>query len=262
MRDRLPLTVDGACPLVPARHRLEIPSAQVKSALLLAALNTPGITDRRSAADPRPSRADAASVRRRDRRATARAIALRGEAELQAAVARHPRRRLGRRLPRRRRSDRAGLGDPDRGRRRQPDPDRPLRHAARDGRRHRLREPTRAFAASRSPTWSSATARCAGIDVPAEIAPRMIDEYPDPCSSPPPSRAGRPAPRGLAELRLKESDRIAAMAPLGAREEGDGLAIAGTRRRAARRRLRRSTRGSTIASPWPSRWLASAAASR
>jgi 3-phosphoshikimate 1-carboxyvinyltransferase len=41
---RLPLTVRGLCPAVPRDHRMEVPSAQVKSALLLAALNIPGVT--------------------------------------------------------------------------------------------------------------------------------------------------------------------------------------------------------------------------
>jgi 3-phosphoshikimate 1-carboxyvinyltransferase len=40
----LPLTIRGLCPAVPREHRLEIASAQVKSALLLAGLNTPGRT--------------------------------------------------------------------------------------------------------------------------------------------------------------------------------------------------------------------------
>jgi 3-phosphoshikimate 1-carboxyvinyltransferase len=40
----LPLTIRGLCPAMPREHRLEIASAQVKSALLLAALNTPGRT--------------------------------------------------------------------------------------------------------------------------------------------------------------------------------------------------------------------------
>ncbi|MEM6467202.1 MAG: 3-phosphoshikimate 1-carboxyvinyltransferase [Pseudomonadota bacterium] len=49
-----------------------------------------------------------------------------------------------------------------------------------------------------------------GIDVPSEIAPRMIDEYPilavaAACA------AGTTIMRGVGELRVKESDRIAAM---------------------------------------------------
>jgi 3-phosphoshikimate 1-carboxyvinyltransferase len=40
----LPITVRGLCPAVPSSYRLPVASAQVKSALLLAGLNTPGIT--------------------------------------------------------------------------------------------------------------------------------------------------------------------------------------------------------------------------
>ena len=39
-----PLMLEGAHPAVPISHRLPMPSAQVKSAVLLAGLNTPGIT--------------------------------------------------------------------------------------------------------------------------------------------------------------------------------------------------------------------------
>ncbi|CAM3238605.1 3-phosphoshikimate 1-carboxyvinyltransferase [Sphingomonas antarctica] len=41
---RLPLMVRGLCPAVPIEYRLPVASAQVKSAVLLAGLNTPGIT--------------------------------------------------------------------------------------------------------------------------------------------------------------------------------------------------------------------------
>ncbi|HUD92777.1 3-phosphoshikimate 1-carboxyvinyltransferase [Sphingobium sp.] len=42
--ERLPLTMKGACPAVPLDYHLPVASAQVKSAILLAGLNTPGIT--------------------------------------------------------------------------------------------------------------------------------------------------------------------------------------------------------------------------
>ena len=53
--------------------------------------------------------------------------------------------------------------------------------------------------------------RLHGVEVPAERAPSMIDEYPilavaAACAE------GRTVMRGLAELRVKESDRLAAMA--------------------------------------------------
>ena len=41
---RLPLIVQGRCPAIPIEYRLPVASAQVKSAILLAALNIPGIT--------------------------------------------------------------------------------------------------------------------------------------------------------------------------------------------------------------------------
>src|SRR3546814_16389325 len=40
----LPLTMAGLCPAVPLRYVLPVASAQVKSAVLLAGLNTPGVT--------------------------------------------------------------------------------------------------------------------------------------------------------------------------------------------------------------------------
>ncbi len=40
----LPMTVTGAADLMPIEYRLPVPSAQVKSAVLLAGLNTPGET--------------------------------------------------------------------------------------------------------------------------------------------------------------------------------------------------------------------------
>ena len=42
--ERLPLTLNGARHAVPIAYRLPVPSAQVKSAVLLAGLNTPGAT--------------------------------------------------------------------------------------------------------------------------------------------------------------------------------------------------------------------------
>ncbi len=50
---RLPLMVRGASPAVPITYRLPVASAQVKSAILLAGLNTPGIT---TVIEPVPTR--------------------------------------------------------------------------------------------------------------------------------------------------------------------------------------------------------------
>src|SRR5690348_7079186 len=50
---RLPLAVSGAADPIPISYRLPVPSAQVKSAVLLAGLNTPGAT---TVVEPQPTR--------------------------------------------------------------------------------------------------------------------------------------------------------------------------------------------------------------
>jgi 3-phosphoshikimate 1-carboxyvinyltransferase len=75
----------------------------------------------------------------------------------------------------------------------------------------------------------------AGIDVPAERAPSMIDEFPILAVAAAYAR-GRTRMNGLAELRVKESDRLAAiaegLAACGAKVavEGDDLIVEGTGR--------------------------------
>ena len=49
----LPITMVGACKPLPLEHTLSVPSAQVKSALLFAGLNAPGVT---TIVEPQPSR--------------------------------------------------------------------------------------------------------------------------------------------------------------------------------------------------------------
>ncbi len=70
------------------------------------------------------------------------------------------------------------------------------------------------------------------VDVPAHIAPSMIDEYPIlaiACAC----ATGKSVMRGLSELRVKESDRLAAIIAglracgVDAREEGDDLIVYG-----------------------------------
>ena len=62
---RLPLMVRGLCPAVPIEYRLPVASAQVKSAVLLAGLNTPGIT---RVIEPVPTRDHSERMLRRVRR--------------------------------------------------------------------------------------------------------------------------------------------------------------------------------------------------
>jgi 3-phosphoshikimate 1-carboxyvinyltransferase len=72
-----------------------------------------------------------------------------------------------------------------------------------------------------------------GVDVPAERAPSMIDEYPILAVAAAFAR-GRTLMRGIGELRVKESDRIALMAAgleasgVVVEEEPEGMIVAGT----------------------------------
>ena len=84
---RLPLMVRGLCPAVPIEYTLPVASAQVKSAVLLAGLNTPGIT---RVIEPVPTRDHSERMLRRVRRdadgradaIAGRVISITGEAEL------------------------------------------------------------------------------------------------------------------------------------------------------------------------------------
>ncbi len=83
---RLPLTLRGASPAVPITYRLPVASAQVKSAVLLAGLNTPGIT---TVIEPVPTRDHSERMLRGfgaelwvEESGGERTIHLRGDAEL------------------------------------------------------------------------------------------------------------------------------------------------------------------------------------
>ncbi|HET8613578.1 MAG TPA: 3-phosphoshikimate 1-carboxyvinyltransferase, partial [Sphingomonas sp.] len=85
---RLPLMVRGICPAVPIAYRLPVASAQVKSAVLLAGLNTPGVT---RVIEPVPTRDHSermlrgfgADLQVETKADGTRIIALTGEAELE-----------------------------------------------------------------------------------------------------------------------------------------------------------------------------------
>jgi len=76
------------------------------------------------------------------------------------------------------------------------------------------------------------TSSLRGVEVPAERAPSMIDEYPV-LAVAAAFASGRSVMRGLAELRVKESDRLAAILDglracgVEARDEGDTLIVEG-----------------------------------
>jgi 3-phosphoshikimate 1-carboxyvinyltransferase len=77
-----------------------------------------------------------------------------------------------------------------------------------------------------------AASRLSGVEVPAERAPSMIDEYPILAVAAAFAR-GTTVMHGLAELRVKESNRLAAVVAglracgVDAREEGDSLIVEG-----------------------------------
>ena len=162
-RDRLPLIVRGSANLVPIEYALPVPSAQVKSAVLLAGLLTAGET---TVIETEATR-DHTERMLRYFGAEVRAEAIDGKTRITVtgdARASGPRRRgAGRSELGGVRCRRGGAGARlrrhHRRRARQSDAHRLLRGAARNGRRH-CRSPACARrAASRSPTFACATRR-------------------------------------------------------------------------------------------------------
>lgn len=228
----LPLTVRGACPAVPRRFRLDVASAQVKSALLLAGLNTPGITE---VVEPVATRDHTermlelfgADIDRREGR-----IRLRGEAALRP-------RRL--RIPGDPSSAAflivAALVVPGSEIRIEGVCINPMRIGLFEALRrmgaaiefHKVREVDGEPVADIEARHS----RLKGIDLPAEAVPAMIDEFPIFFVAAG-FAEGETRARGLGELRVKESDRIAAIAEgleaIGAEAvaDGDVLAVRGS----------------------------------
>ena len=210
----LPLTMTGCCPAVPIRYALPVASAQVKSAVLLAGLNTPGITSVVEAVATRDHsermlRGFGATVTVEDS-PEGRIIAITGEAELRpqhitvpgdissaafplVAVLIVPGSEV----------TIAGVGI-------NPTRDGLLRTLAAMGadltlvnRREVGGEPVADLIVRHS--------ALTGIEAPPEWAASMIDEYPILFVAAA-FASGRTVMRGLEELRVKESDRIAAMA--------------------------------------------------
>jgi 3-phosphoshikimate 1-carboxyvinyltransferase len=232
----LPLTERGLCPAVPITYRLPVASAQVKSAVLLAGLNAPGIT---TVIEPVPTRDHTERMLTGfgaelwiEWEAGERVIRIRGEADLKPQtivvpgdpssaaffivaalvvpgseivienVGLNPTRaglitvlrQMGGRIEER---DRREVGG-------EPVADLRVTHSA-----------------------------LKGIEVDPAIAPSMIDEFPALFVAASLAE-GRTTTSGLDELRVKESDRLAAMAAAltgaGAQvqEVEDGLIIDGT----------------------------------
>ena len=233
---RLPLAVTGAASPVPLEYRLPVPSAQVKSAVLLAGLNTPGAT---SVIEPQPTRDHTermlghfgAKIAVEPADGGARRITVEGWPELTAAPVAVP-------------------GDPS-------SAAFPLVAAlivpgsevtiagvglnpSRIGLLTSLREMGADIALLNERIEGGEPVAdlrgCAGAlkaaDIPPERAPSMIDEYPVLAAAAACAR-GTTVMRGLAELRVKESDRLAGIAEglqrcgVKVMVEGDTLSVTG-----------------------------------
>jgi 3-phosphoshikimate 1-carboxyvinyltransferase len=232
----LPLTVQGACPAIPIEYRLPVASAQVKSAVLLAGLNTPGIT---RVIEPVATRDHSERMLRGfgaelevEEVAGERVISIRGEAELSPQEIEVP-------------------GDPSSAAffivaaLIVPGSEVTIENVGlnptRAGLIHVLREMGASIeevnprTVGGEPVADLAVRHSLlkGIEVDPRIVPSMIDEFPVffVAAS---MAEGQTVTRDLQELRVKESDRLSTMAAAltgtGARvtEQEDGLVIEGT----------------------------------
>jgi len=233
---RLPLTMRGIVPAVPIEYRLPVASAQVKSAVLLAGLNAPGIT---RVIEPVPTR-DHSERMLRGFGATleveteadgTRIISLTGEAELRPQTLLVP-------------GDPSSAAFPIVAALITPGSEITVTNVGMNPTRTGIFRMLQAMGADLTVTnerdvggepVADLVARygpLTGIDVPPDIAPSMIDEFPIFFVAAAHAQ-GKTRTSGLDELRVKESDRLALMAHGLARigatveEQEDGLIIEG-----------------------------------
>lgn len=232
----LPLMLRGAAPAVPITYRLPVASAQVKSAVLLAGLNTPGIT---RVIEPVPTRdhtermlAGFGAQLEVGEEGGERVIAIHGEADLKPMDVTVP-------------------GDPSSAAffmvaaTLVPGSDLTILNVGMNPTRSGLVEVLRQMGADITEVGAREVggepvadlrvrhAALTGIDIDPALAPAMIDEFPVLFVAAA-LASGTTRTTGLEELRVKESDRLAAMAAAlqlaGARveEHADGLIIHGS----------------------------------
>src|SRR4051812_47113184 len=225
---RLPLAIRGAREAMPIEYRLPVASAQVKSAVLLAGLNAPGWT---RVEEPEPPRDHSERMLRHfgaqvvvDQLGPGRVASLKGQPELRAADVSVP-------------ADPSSAAFVLVAASIVPGSRVTIRNVALNPARTGLFETLREMGADLqvgnerteggepAGDLTVAYAGLHGVEVPAVRAPSMIDEYPvlavaAACAS------GVTRMHGLAELRVKESDRLSATASLlqvnGVRVEIDG----------------------------------------
>lgn len=234
---RLPVTVTGTAEPMPIEYRLPMASAQVKSAVLLAGLNTAGRT---TVIEPQPSRDHTELMLRHFGQPVdiepgedgARMVSVRGEGELLARDVRVPGDFSSAAYPlvaallvAGSRLTIAGVGV------------NPLRCGLLECLDEMGADITRTNGRQQAGEAVAdlvvAAGRLSGIDVPAQRAPSMIDEYPI-LAIAAASAEGPTWMHGLGELRVKESDRLAGivqgLSDCGVRVEqvGDSLCVHGT----------------------------------
>ena len=233
---RLPLAVTGAAAPLPLTYTLPVASAQVKSAILLAGLNTPGDT---TVIEPHATRdhtetmlrAMGAEISVVDHDDGSRHITLRGQPELRATDFTVP-------------GDPSSAAFPAVAALITEGSEIVLKNIGTNPLRFGLfetliemggdirQENARVIGGEPIADLRVRASTLRAIEVPAARAPSMIDEYPILAVAA--ARAeGRTVMRGLAELRVKESDRLTATArglrAIGTQveETADSLAVAG-----------------------------------
>jgi len=212
---RLPLTLTGATLPVAITYELPVASAQIKSAVLLAGLNTPGRT---TVIEPRPSRDHSermlkyfgADIKVEEITSGGRRITLTGEAELGGQNVTVP-------------GDISSAAFPIVAALITPNSDIIIKNVGINPLRSGLIETLvdmgadlklknrRAVAGEPVADIAVKSSQLHGIEVPATRAPSMIDEYPVLAIAATMAKGVTYMP-GLAELRVKESDRLAVMA--------------------------------------------------
>ncbi len=232
----LPMMVQGACPAVPMTYRLPMASAQVKSAILLAGLNAPGVT---RVIEPVPTRDHSermlrgfgAEIEVQIETDGTRIIAITGEGDLKPQHIVVP-------------GDPSSAAFPVVAALITPGSEVTVTNVGMNPTRAGLFEVLTQMGADLSfenrrdvggepvADITARHSRLSGIDVSPHVAPSMIDEFPILFIAAAMAE-GVTRTSGLEELRVKESDRLALMAKgLGAlgvnvEEHEDGLTIHG-----------------------------------
>jgi 3-phosphoshikimate 1-carboxyvinyltransferase len=214
---RLPITLAGAQDPIPIRYRTPVASAQIKSAVLLAGLAAPGTTIVSESEASRDHtelmlRHFGAEVVSEPEGSHGRKITLRGQPELTPAAVAVP-------------ADPSSAAFPMVAALIVPGSDVVLADVMTNPLRTGLVTTLREMGAEIAPEESRSdggesmagfrvrSTPLRGVEVPAERAPSMIDEYPV-LAVAAAFAEGTTVMRGLKELRVKESDRLAATAAM------------------------------------------------